>query len=197
MCPLIAKLRAKFSIPGDGRGSALSGRPVRNLFAGRPEKIAFMVSAKGPLLLFMSVVISVAVSRGAHGQETATYSGTWTATVGESRTLRGRWIGQMIPGETFAAHGSWTLTNAAGKTAMSGTWSAKKSPRGWQGTWSAQVEKGGAAAGTWKADLAADPKATLQTMLELVAKEEIGGTWRGGRLAGSWWLKGKQSIAVH
>ena len=154
-------------------------------------------SAGGLIPLFISVWISAAVAGDARAQAPANFSGTWTATVGESRTLRGRWIGQMIPGEASAAHGSWTLTNAAGKTSMSGTWSARKSPRGWQGTWSAQVEKGGAAAGTWRADLAADPKATLQTLLELVAKEEIGGTWRGGRLAGSWWLRGKTSITVH
>lgn len=154
-------------------------------------------SARGLIPLLMSVLVSAAVVGGASAQEPPSFSGAWTATVGESRTLRGRWIGQMIPGEPSAAHGSWTLKNAAGKTAMSGTWSARKSPRGWHGTWSAQVEKGRAAAGTWKADLAPDPKATLQTLLELVAGEEIAGSWRSGRLQGFWWLTGKPSITLH
>ncbi len=154
------------------------------------------ISMRGPLILILSVLMAAVAARDARPQKPSTFSGAWTATVGESRTLRGRWIGQMIPGEASAAHGSWTLTNAAGKTAMSGTWSAQKSPRGWQGTWSAQIENGRAAAGSWKADLTADPTATLQSLLELAAREEIAGTWRGGRLTGSWWLKGKPSVTV-
>jgi hypothetical protein len=136
---------------------------------------------------------SGAAPQGTRAQHTSTYSGTWTATVGESQTMHGRWIGQTIPDDPASAHGSWTLTGPSGKTALTGTWSANKTAKGWHGTWSAKAATGPAAAGTWKADLPSDPQATLQDFFERLSNQEIAGTWRSRRLAGSWWLKGKIS----
>ena len=124
-------------------------------------------------------------------QEPLRLSGGWTATVGTTRTMRGRWVGQMLPGDPNSAHGSWTLTSESGKTVMTGTWSARKTARGWQGTWSAQERGGRSAGGTWRAALPTASKGTLQSALELTLQEEITGTWQSGRLTGSWWLRGK------
>ena len=124
-------------------------------------------------------------------QGTSTFSGTWTASLGDSRTLYGRWIGEAIPQDPSSAHGSWTLAGPSGKAALTGTWAAHKTPKGWQGTWSAQTAAGHTAAGTWKADLPANSKATLQAFLELLLNQAISGTWRSGRLSGAWWLESK------
>jgi hypothetical protein len=124
-------------------------------------------------------------------QGTSTYSGTWTASVGESRTLHGRWIGEVIPQDPSSAHGSWTLAGPSGKAALTGTWAAHKTPKGWHGTWSAKTAAGRTAAGTWKADLTSNSKATLQDFMELLLDQALSGTWRSGRLSGSWWLESK------
>ena len=125
----------------------------------------------------------------------STFTGTWTATVGKSRTLHGRWVGQAIPGDPHSAHGSWTLTGRQGKSVLTGTWSARKTAQGWRGNWSAQASTGPTTGGTWRADLPADPESTLQDFLEKLSQEEIAGTWGSARLAGSWLLTGKARSA--
>jgi len=135
------------------------------------------------------------LSRAGEQPEPAILSGEWTATVGAARTLRGKWIGQALPGEPEAVHGSWTLTNPAGKTVMTGMWAARKTSRGWQGTWSAEDRTERRASGTWRADANPDLKGTLQSMLELASRQELSGNWRSGGLRGHWWLKGKPSPA--
>ena len=150
-----------------------------------------MNSSLATLPLLMLFLVSGAAPQGNDAQRNSTYSGTWTATVGESRTLYGRWIGQTIPDDPTSAHGSWTLTGPSGKTALTGTWTARKTANGWRGTWSAKAATGSGAAGTWKADLPPDPRSTLQDFLERLSNQEIAGTWRSSRLAGSWWLRGK------
>jgi hypothetical protein len=74
---------------------------------------------------------------------------------------------------------------------MKGTWSARKTVKGWHGTWSAEVAASPAAAGTWKADLTTDSQATLQDFFDRLSGQEIAGTWRSSRAAGSWLLKGR------
>lgn len=129
-------------------------------------------------------------SRPAPAQENPTLSGQWTATVGESRTFRGKWIGQALPGQPQAAHGSWTLTGETGRAALRGTWEAQKSARGWQGTWRATDQAGRLFSGTWKGEIEKALPGTLETMLELTTQRELSGSWRSGGLRGFWWLKG-------
>lgn len=128
--------------------------------------------------------------RLALAQENLTLSGKWTATVGESRTFRGKWIGQTLPGQPEAAHGSWTLTSETGRTALRGTWEAQKSAHGWQGTWRATDQAGRLFSGTWKGDIEKALPGTFETMLELTTRKELSGSWRSGGLRGFWWLKG-------
>ena len=126
----------------------------------------------------------------APAQENPTLSGQWTATVGESRTFRGKWIGQALPGQPDAAHGSWTLTSETRSTALRGTWEAGKSARGWQGTWRASDQAGRLFSGTWKGDIEKALPGTFETVLELTTQNELSGSWRSGGLRGFWWLKG-------
>ncbi len=142
------------------------------------------------LLLLLCALLSKSVE--ASPQQLPVFGGKWTATVGQDRTMRGRWIGQMLPGEPNSAHGSWTLTDKSGKTVMRGTWSARKLGDAWQGTWSAQSGAQRSAKGTWKADVAINPKDPLDSMMEL---QEASGTWQSGRLGGYWWLQGKPSTS--
>jgi len=83
---------------------------------------------------------------------------------------------------------------------LEGTWSAAKSPGGWQGTWSARAwtrqsssgrsTPGRLYTGTWQAAMR-DPKArTLAEMFQRTLEQQIAGSWRSGPLAGHWWLKG-------
>lgn len=149
-----------------------------------------------PLAILAYLLGWGATQDGIRAREASTYSGTWTATVGESRTLRGRWIGEAIPQEPLSAHGSWTLAGPSGKTALTGTWAAHKTAKGWQGTWSATTGAGRAAAGTWKAALPSSPRASLQEFMELLLNQAISGTWRSGRLSGSWWLESSKRPAA-
>ena len=142
------------------------------------------------ILAGVLLAISPLLCRPVLAQEPPTFSGQWTATVGESRTFRGRWIGQAIPGQPEAAHGSWTLTHETGRTILRGTWAAQKSALGWHGTWRATDEVGRLFSGAWKADLERPLPGTFATLLELTAQKELSGSWRSGSLRGFWWLRG-------
>ncbi|MBI4166369.1 MAG: hypothetical protein HY508_11610 [Acidobacteria bacterium] len=155
-----------------------------------------MNSSSAVLAVSMSLLVLSAAPQGNYAQHNSMYSGTWTATVGESQILHGRWIGQTIPDDPTSAHGSWTMTGPGGKTAMTGTWSARKTAKGWHGTWSAKAATGSAAAGTWNAALASDPQATLQEFFQRLSNQTVDGTWRSRRLEGSWRLKGKPNLSA-
>ena len=127
-----------------------------------------------------------------NGEDSPVLHGTWVATPGGSRTFRGRWIGQAPPGQPEALHGSWTLTNDAGNTALSGTWSARRRRQGWQGTWSAQARNQRTVSGTWKADGDTAAVRSLQQLIERTLTTEISGSSQSGRLQGQWWLKGSK-----
>jgi hypothetical protein len=170
-----------------------SGASHTSASSHRNGKEPELVAARTTRLFRIGLIFPILFLGAPQGtpQHPPTIGGTWTATVGQSRTLRGRWVGQSLPDEPNRAHGSWTLTNDAGKTVMSGTWSARKASKGWEGTWSARDRGGRSAGGTWRAAMPGESKASLQSMLERCLKEEIAGTWRSGGRKGSWWLKGR------
>src|SRR3990172_7898312 len=72
------------------------------------------------------------------GQDSPELRGSWVATAGESRTFRGRWTGQALPGQPNALQGSWTLSDEFGKPQAWGTWSARRRGQSWAGTWAAE-----------------------------------------------------------
>ena len=127
------------------------------------------------------------------GQDSPVLQGSWVATAGESRTFRGRWIGQALPGQPDVLQGSWTLSDEFGKTQAWGTWSARRRGQTWAGTWSAQDQNRRQVSGTWKAEGGGTGGRNLQQLMERTLSTEVSGSWQSGRLQGYWWLKGSQS----
>jgi len=89
------------------------------------------------------------------------------------------------------AQGSWTLIEG-NRVLLRGTWAAEKERAGWRGAWSALVASSPPGAppmtGTWQANVKDSAGDTLSDMLERVAQAQIDGTWRSGRMAGTWSL---------
>lgn len=129
------------------------------------------------------------------GQEPLTVRGEWVATAGSLQSLRGRWIGQALASDLDVIHGSWALTSEAGKTLLTGTWSARKTGLGWQGTWSARDRFRRTLSGTWKADEPGTRGKSLQQLLEQTLEKQMSGSWRRRGLQGHWWLKGSPQPA--
>ena len=115
--------------------------------------------------------------------------GSWIAASGPNRVLRGRWSAQVLADTKNAAHGSWTLLNHGDQIVLEGTWSARKSSRGWQGTWSARIQNGRAVFGMWEAEMADSNWKTFEDMLKRTVEKQIGGSWQSGRAQGNWWLQ--------
>ena len=114
--------------------------------------------------------------------------GSWLATLGPARVLHGIWSGHALLGRPDAAQGSWTLVSDANLILLKGTWSTQKSPRGWQGTWSARTLQGRSFSGTWESNLAGFNGKTFEDMLRHTSEKVIAGEWRSGRLRGNWRL---------
>jgi hypothetical protein len=122
-------------------------------------------------------------------QASSTLQGSWIATAGPSRFLRGNWFAQVLPDSKNAAHGSWTLVNESNQVVLEGTWSARKTASGWRGTWSARIQKSRMLSGTWDAAMADFNGKTFEDMLKRTAEKQIGGSWQSGRDRGNWWLQ--------
>jgi len=118
--------------------------------------------------------------------------GSWTATGGPNQIFRGTWSAQVSIHSPNRAIGSWTLLNEAGDVLLEGTWSAQKTGKSWQGTWTARATKGGSFSGTWTADVANLNAESFAEMLKSTATKEVSGSWRSGRHQGNWWLKGSR-----
>jgi len=119
--------------------------------------------------------------------------GSWTATASPNQIFRGTWSAQVSLRTPNRAIGSWTLLNEAGDVLLEGTWSAQKTGKGWQGTWTARTAKGQSFTGTWTADMATQNVESFAEMLKITATKEVAGSWRSGRYQGNWWLKGSQT----
>lgn len=115
--------------------------------------------------------------------------GSWIATAGPSRFLRGHWSAQVLPDTKNAASGSWALLSESNQVILEGTWSAQKSTKGWRGTWSARIQKSRTVSGTWDAAMADFNGKTFEDMLKRTAERQIGGSWQSGRAQGNWWLQ--------
>ena len=118
--------------------------------------------------------------------------GSWTATAGPNQIFHGTWSAQVSLHNPNRVIGSWTLLNEAGDVLLEGTWSAQKTGKGWQGTWTARTTKGGSFSGTWTADVANLNAESFAEMLKSTATKEVAGSWRSGRHQGNWWLKGSR-----
>ena len=138
--------------------------------------------------LTFAVTILVAFCAVAH-QAPPVLRGSWLATAGPKQVFRGRWSAQVLPGTKNAAQGSWTLLNGSNQIILEGTWSARKSAGGWQGTWSGRIQKGGSMSGTWTADTGRFSGKTFEDLLKQTAEKQIAGSWQSRRAQGNWWLQ--------
>ena len=117
-------------------------------------------------------------------------TGMWKATVGNGPVMQGMWLAQIAKGSPNAASGSWSLLGDAGEIVLQGTWSARKTGQGWEGSWRARAGNGRSLSGSWSASLAEFQGKTFQEMLVLTMQRQIGGAWQSGRYQGNWWLEG-------
>ena len=141
------------------------------------------------LRLVLVVTIAFAAAEAA-AQSTLQLRGSWRATAG-TRIFQGTWTADANPKTPNLAQGSWTLIEG-NRVLLRGTWAAEKERAGWRGAWSALVASAPPGVppmtGTWQANVKDSPGDTLSDMLERVAQAQIDGTWRSGRMAGSWSL---------
>ena len=134
-------------------------------------------------------VVSIGVP--AEGQNSASeLTGMWTANAGSGPVMRGTWLAQISQGSPNLARGSWSFLNDASEIVLTGTWSARKTGKGWDGSWTAQARNGRALSGSWSAALADFKGKTLKEMLALTMQRQIGGAWQSGGHQGNWWLQG-------
>jgi hypothetical protein len=114
----------------------------------------------------------------------------WVAQ-GGAAIFHGNVSAQALPTSGNALVGSWTLANEDWAIVMQGTWSGKKSERGWAGTWRARTQAGEIFDGTWQAVPPTGFKGkTFEDLFRAIGDVQISGYWktRGGS-SGAWWLK--------
>lgn len=102
---------------------------------------------------------------------------------------RGKWSARVPSATPNAAGGSWILMNEHGDVVLQGTWSARKSAAGWQGTWRAQVLRGRAYAGSWTASDPGPNSRSFGDMLQAATKGAVAGAWQSGGFGGGWRLQ--------
>ena len=146
------------------------------------------IRMKGWSLILPLVLTSCAMAQEA----SSVLGGSWTATAGGHQVFRGMWSAQTSLQNPNAAGGSWTLLSEAGEVLLQGTWSARKTGQGWQGTWTARPMKAQPLSGTWTADATHLDAKSLEDVLKATAAKEIAGWWRSGRYQGNWWLNGSR-----
>jgi len=138
-------------------------------------------------LLVLSMLLFVMLEGPARAQSGR--EGSWSARTRAGNTLKGSWTAAADP-KTGTVTGTWTLDDAAGKTAMRGAWSAAKSTKGWSGEWRAIVSgRTGEYAGTWNASVELKPTSPFEDLFELAVKNIVSGNWRAGGQAGAWSIR--------
>ena len=140
--------------------------------------------------LRLSVLLVVFSAAAGASQSTLQLRGSWRATAG-TRVFQGTWTAVLDPKTPNLAQGSWTVIEA-NRVLFQGTWAAEKERAGWRGGWSALVApaRPGVApmTGAWQANIKDSTLDTLTDMLKRTAEGQVDGTWRSGRMAGSWSL---------
>lgn len=152
----------------------------------------------GVLMKIWLLILALLVGSCSFSQESSSiFYGSWTATVGTTKILRGTWSAEASPKTPNAARGSWTLLNDSEEIQLQGAWSARRSGQGWQGTWAARTTNGQGLSGTWGCDSANQDAKSFAEMLRNSATKQVAGWWRAGRYQGNWWLKGSPQPVPH
>ncbi len=138
----------------------------------------------------LNLGLALVVLAAARGEDPQVLRGEWVATAEPDRTYRGRWIGQALPGQPDALHGSWTLSGQGGRTILRGTWEARRTGRGWSGTWSAEDQTGRKLSGRWQSEAEGARGVGFEDLLKRTLSERISGSWQTRGRSGHWWLQG-------
>jgi hypothetical protein len=138
-------------------------------------------------MFIVTLLAAFAPARETSTNKDQGWRGSWVATAGP-RTFHGRWSAQLSAKTQDAVTGSWTLLSDSNQILLEGTWSARKSATGWQGTWSARVNSGRPFSGSWSSDLMEGK--TFEDLLKQTIDKQVTGSWRSGRMLGNWWLMG-------
>ena len=149
----------------------------------------FQISVKPPVIWIVPLLAAcslLAQQVPEHPNEQG-WRGAWVASAGP-RSFHGHWWAQLLANSQNAASGSWTLLSDSNQITLEGTWSARKTSTGWQGTWTARVNSGRAFSGTWTSDN--NEGKSFEDMHKLTLQKQVSGAWRSGRLQGNWWLMG-------
>ena len=109
--------------------------------------------------------------------------GSWTASVGTSKTFRGSWSATLESATPNAARGGWLLLDDRHRVMLEGTWAARVG-KGSAG----RASQGRALSGSWRANVKDSKILTLKDLLQHALIDQVTGTWRSGGLAGGWRL---------
>lgn len=149
-----------------------------------------MLRADRLVVLALGLIFAPPVTCQDHAptHQAKTWRGMWIATSGQ-RAFRGRWWASANGTSHNAVGGSWTLLSDSNQIVLEGTWSARKSAQGWQGTWAARTDRGSPLSGTWTSNLPDIGAKTFEDLLTATANKQVAGSWRQGRMQGHWWLQ--------
>lgn len=140
-------------------------------------------------MLAACLIIAVAHAAYAGAQAPSGGVNTWAARSTTGLTLGGTWTATE-DAKTGAVTGTWTLVNAQGRVVTRGAWSAAKAASGWTGSWRAVAEgRKGEYSGTWTASIDLKPGARLAEMFAKAVETAVSGTFRAGRVSGSWTIR--------
>ena len=121
------------------------------------------------------------------GAQSGLWSGTFSAT-GFGRTRTGAWTATRAD-DSNTVLGSWTLLDPAGKPLASGSWSARKAEKRWEGAWQTRDAKGQTLSGSWTAQSPIPAPSGLTDLLDYALSQVASGAWQRGGRRGAWSIR--------
>ena len=135
------------------------------------------------LLLLLSLSLAPAAER-------RTWSGTWSATIGNGSTVFGGTWDAATGDDADTVSGNWTLMDKSGATLADGTWAAHKDQNVWKGIWKARNRSGRLYSGTWRAHSELPASVRFSGLFESALSKMAGGTWRmSAAYSGAWSIR--------
>ena len=135
------------------------------------------------LLLLLSLSLAAAA-------QPKTWSGTWSATIGNGGTVFGGTWDAAAGDDADTVSGNWTLMDKSGAALVDGTWAAHKDQNVWRGIWKARNRSGRLYSGTWRAHSELPASARFPGLFESALSKMASGTWRmGTAYSGAWSIR--------
>jgi len=141
--------------------------------------------------LFLVCLLSLAAVQGSDAQASAQLdtANSWIATSSSGRTFIGTWT-VVANATSDTVRGTWTLVDREARTLAFGEWGAAKSPKGWTGSWKANVDRReGTYGGTWSSNIQLRGSARFADLFSEALRATVGGRWRFGGYSGTWAIR--------